>query len=280
VHDIDRLDRDTFTEKYLVPNRPILVRGALSGWAVRPPWSLGALTDRFGDQRVPLYDTLFSLQNVTTFGRYVELYTGGRGQGVPPYLRWFSRQNDRPLFWADAAFAELRGDWAMPAWLPEADYVFPRCPGRLDATIDSLPAKGIFICGSGGQTSLHVDPWVSDACLCQAIGTKRVIMFAPEAAEVLAAGPDVVDLDNPDRKRFPRWAEAIADFDELLRPGDAVFIPAGWFHTVLALEDSVSITWNFVHASNEDRFARFLEAGGLRDETVRHFLARKARQPA
>lgn len=262
----------TFADDFLKPGLPVLVRDALEGSRWVPPWDLSVLTERFGEHQVPLYDTLFSLRGLSTFRHYVERYTGDAVVGgEPPYLRWFARQSPERLPWADTAFAELEDEWSMPEWLPESDYVFPRTRTTVDATRDPFPAKGLFVCGRGGRTRLHVDPWGSDACLCQMTGTKRVIMFAPDAEDLLSADGAVVDLDHPDEDTFPRWHEAQPDFDEVLHPGDAVFIPAGWYHTAIALEDSVSITWNFVHEMNRTRFDRYLRSGGADDPAVKYF---------
>jgi hypothetical protein len=71
----------------------------------------------------------------------------------------------------------------------------------------AIPAKGIFICGSGGRTRLHVDPRVNDACLCQAAGNKRFIMFAPEAGSLLSDGErGVVNPRPAGRPRVPALA--------------------------------------------------------------------------
>ncbi|MEO3928550.1 cupin-like domain-containing protein [Micromonosporaceae bacterium B7E4] len=267
------LGRDTFVDGFLRPGRPVLVRNALAGWPVATPWDLESLTRRFGDRPVPLYDTLFALNGYSTFRDYVAKHTGAAVSGIPPYLRWFARQNQANLPWADAAFAELAAEWTMPDWLPDSDYVFPRTVGPVSAARDPFPAKGLFVCGRGGRTRLHVDPWASDACLCQAVGSKRVTMFGPDAAALLSAGDAVVDLDHPDDRVFPRWREAVPVFEEVLQPGDAVFIPSGWYHMAVALTDSVSITWNFVHRTHGPRFARYLRSGGADDLTVRYFLS-------
>jgi hypothetical protein len=84
----------------------------------------------------------------------------------------------------------------------------------------------------------------------------------------------VVDPDHPDDGRFPRWRQARPELDEVLEPGDAIFIPAGWYHTAVALTDSVSITWNFVHEIHERRFTSYLRGGGAADPTVAFFRAR------
>jgi hypothetical protein len=269
-----RLDAATFAREHLGPRRPALVRGGLAEWELPPPWPLSWLTERFGGYRAPVYDTLFSLTGVSTFRAYVERFTGDAVERVPPYLRWFARQGPERLPWADEVFAALEGSWSQPSWLPDTDYVFPRTTGRVDAASDPFPAKGLFVCGRGGRTRLHADPWHSDACLCQTTGLKRIAMFAPEDAGVLTSDGAVVDLDEPDEQRFPRWREATPVFDEVLEPGDAVYIPAGWYHSAEALSDSCSITWNFVHAEHAESFERFLESGGGDDPAVSWFLKR------
>lgn len=269
---VGALDVGTFVDEFLTPGRPVLVREALAGCAWAPPWDLPTLTERFGDYRVPLYDTLFALQGLSTFRDYVAHYTGGAVTGTPPYLRWFTRQSPDRMPWADAAFTQLARDWSMPGWLPRSGYLFPASSETVDVTRDAFPAKGLFVCGRGGRTRLHADPWVSDACLCQTTGDKRVVMYPPAAGELLTTDDgSVVDLDAPDDQAFPRWREAEPAFDEVLHPGDAVFIPAGWYHTAIALDDSVSITWNFVHEVHEARFGRYLASGGDADPTVRFF---------
>ncbi|MQA94868.1 MAG: hypothetical protein GEV11_09530 [Streptosporangiales bacterium] len=250
---VDTLRSETFLTEYLVPGRPVLVRGALAGWRWAPPWDLTTLAERFGGLRVPLYDTLFALRGLSTFGDYVSRHTRAAWHDEPPYLRWFSRQGPERLPWADDAFAALVEDWSVPTFLPDSGYVFPHPARAADPVRDSFPGKGIFVCGAGGRTRLHTDPWGSDACLCQAAGEKRVIMFPP------APGG------------FPLWRDARPAFDEILEPGDAVYIPAGWCHTVLALSDSVSLTWNFVHQVHAGRFTRHLAEGGAEDATVRYF---------
>jgi hypothetical protein len=73
-------------------------------------------------------------------------------------------------------------------------------------------------------------------------------MFPPDQIKNLYVGPldltpagqpiSLVDVRNPDLARFPRFAEAaaVAEVAEL-EAGDAVYIPALWWHHVEALED-------------------------------------------
>ena len=48
----------------------------------------------------------------------------------------------------------------------------------------------------------------------------------------------MVDIDTPDLETYPRFAEALeAALRAELEPGDALYIPALWWHDVLSLED-------------------------------------------
>jgi mannose-6-phosphate isomerase-like protein (cupin superfamily) len=78
-------------------------------------------------------------------------------------------------------------------------------------------------------------------------GRRRFTLFPPEQIVNLYAGPfeltpagtpvSLVDPNNPDLDRFPRFAEAMktAQMAEL-EPGDAIYIPFHWWHGVESLE--------------------------------------------
>src|SRR5882724_7645503 len=100
----------------------------------------------------------------------------------------------------------------------------------------------------GNRTCIapHFDNTENIACVVG--GRRRFTMFPPEQIRNLYVGPldltpagqpiSLVDVRSPDLSRFPRYAEAatVAEVAELA-PGDAVYIPALWWHNVEALED-------------------------------------------
>lgn len=91
---------------------------------------------------------------------------------------------------------------------------------------------------SGSATQAHYD--VADNILVQLHGTKRVRCYPPSAASSLYVFPDAhprarksqVYFDNPNWDLFPLFDDSNPVLDVVLQPGDAISIPAFWFHHV------------------------------------------------
>jgi hypothetical protein len=133
------------------------------------------------------------------------------------------------------------GSVALPIYLPgfsAANHV------RTHVTAESV-RESIWI-GNRTRIAAHFDNIENLACVVG--GRRRFTLFPPEQIKNLYVGPldltpagqpvTLVDISNPDLERFPRYAEALqaAEVAEL-GPGDAVYIPALWWHNVEALED-------------------------------------------
>lgn len=107
--------------------------------------------------------------------------------------------------------------------------------------------------GPGGHVEpLHYDPM--DGVLIQLRGAKRVRLLPPRQSANLYPFPALggalrpwfskVYLDRPD-PAFPRVARAQAAVEEVeLAAGEALYIPAGWWHEVTALGDDYVISVN------------------------------------
>jgi hypothetical protein len=113
----------------------------------------------------------------------------------------------------------------------------------LDMTRETLISLWL---GNRTHTATHWDQ--SQNLACVVAGRRRVTLFPPEQLKNLYVGPldftlagqptSLVDIDTPDLEAYPRFAEALETAQRAeLGPGDAVYIPALWWHDILSLED-------------------------------------------
>lgn len=106
--------------------------------------------------------------------------------------------------------------------------------------------------GNRTTVAAHYDVMDNIACVCA--GRRRFTLFPPDQLANLYVGPidftpagqpiSLVDLAAPDFETYPRFAEALEHAQTAeLGPGDAIFIPAMWWHHVQGL-DSLNILIN------------------------------------
>ena len=107
--------------------------------------------------------------------------------------------------------------------------------------------------GNRIRVAPHYDTKENVACC--AAGRRRFTLFPPGQIANLYPGPfeltpagtpvSMVDLAKPDLAAHPRFAEAWQSATQAeLAPGDAIYIPYGWWHGVESL-DPVSILVNY-----------------------------------
>ncbi|KAG6544344.1 hypothetical protein Mapa_014178 [Marchantia paleacea] len=100
------------------------------------------------------------------------------------------------------------------------------------------------------RSSTHYDPYHN--ILCVVAGEKKVTLWPPSAAPYLyplpihgeASNHSGVDMVVPNYNMHPLFKKAVQDAKVVtLRPGDALFIPEGWYHQVN--NTGVTIAVNF-----------------------------------
>ncbi len=98
--------------------------------------------------------------------------------------------------------------------------------------------------GNAVTTPAHFDESNNIACVVS--GRRRFTLFPPDQVANLYVGPldyaptgtpiSMVALKEPDFERFPRFRQALAAAQIAeLEPGDAIYIPALWWHHVESL---------------------------------------------
>jgi hypothetical protein len=148
---------------------------------------------------------------------------------------------------------DLRDDISIP------DYCYTSPPeNKTQATVETLtdPLLNIWLGPKGTQTPLHTDPYHN--ILCQVVGYKYIRLYSPaESEKMYPRGVDDkgvsmentsnVDLSNAEeiRSHYPDFEQA--EYVEcILGPGEALYVPVGWWHYVESLTTAISVSfwWN------------------------------------
>ena len=249
---IDRvagLPHSELVRRYIRPMRPVIVTDAIGHWRALRRWTPELFRDEYGSTEVVVDQKTHALRD------YINALLAATPEAPAPYMR----------------------NVLLDKWLPElmADISpLPRCitPNWLDSRVfparESMRTLEIYIGGAGARFPiLHYDGFHTHAWLMQICGTKRYVVYPPDQTELLyprtgieVNKSSISDLANPDLERFPLFARATPTvFD--LRPGETLFVPSRWWHTVKILSTSITISVNSANGPNWSAFVRdFIES--------------------
>ena len=255
-------------EKHLKTGSPLVIRDALTHWPAlhERPWKSPEylLKRTFGGRRlIPVeigrsYTDQGWGQNIITFREFMDgcllhgLPDEPDGQAAPSSSIGYLAQHD--LF---TQIPSLRNDISIP------DYCYtdppPPSPGTPLASKPPTPKLdepmlNAWFGPAGTVSPLHTDSYHN--VLCQVVGKKYVRLYAPTESEkvypkgVEDGGIDMsntseVDVEDVDPVRFPLFEKA--EYVEcILKAGECLYIPVGWWHYVRSLKVSFSVSfwWN------------------------------------
>lgn len=231
-------------------NSPVVLRGLVTGW---PAVQAARVSD------AALCDYLTEMGG----------HSAVRAIAAPPseggrffYNTDLTRFNFRAAKGAFGAFlSDLQRAAVMddaPAMAVQSEPIPAIMPGFIEGNpMPFLPSvePRIWI-GNRIRVAPHYDAKENIAC-CVA-GQRQFTLFPPECIADLYPGPfeltpagtpvSMVNLDEPDVQRHPRFAEAMFKAQSTtLQPGDAIYIPYGWWHGVESLSPVsmlVNYWWN------------------------------------
>jgi hypothetical protein len=270
-----------FAQDYIAKNQPVVVRGIPYEME---QWKPEALTESIGDLTAQIYGSLFDLEDIQSAAEYMEDYFGnneGDYEEDIPYVRWYSQLKDVDFAWGDDAFSAVSGFWQKPNCLSGQDLLVPLTQqgNQANPVTDRYPYRGLLLAARGARTRLHRDPFCTDAVVCQFHGVKEAALYHPSRSVELQANSDsssfggFTDVRENDLDSLSHEP----DFQGEVHPGDMIYIPHGWLHDVLVKEDSVSITWNFVHQLGSQEFKQYLSGDDYKNdsefEVLKYFYA-------
>ncbi|MBO9623787.1 MAG: cupin-like domain-containing protein [Sphingomonas sp.] len=260
IREIESVTPERFREELVSGYTPVVMRGLVRDWPAVAAGgeSVDALFAHLAgfDRGAPaeafvgppgIRGRFFYSDDLRGFN--FERRRGGFGE-LLRYLRSLIGREDAPAVYAGAV--------ETPTTLPgfaEAN------PMPLLAGLNATPRIWV---GNASTISTHFD--ASDNVACVAAGRRRFTLFPPDQVHNLYVGPldrtvagqpvSMVELNDPDFDRYPRFREALAAAQRAeLEPGDAIFIPALWWHQVEA-SGTFNVLVNYWWEDSPDAAAR------------------------
>ncbi|MEM7155808.1 MAG: cupin-like domain-containing protein [Myxococcota bacterium] len=205
--------------------RPAIFTDVIPRWHRR--WTPEYLRERYGDVEVqaclgrdrdPRPDANWQRHAITlTFGEYITRVLETES-GNDLYLIANNHNTARP---------ELQSLWEDLV-LPEGWFNEPKLAN----------GSALWVGPAGTHTPLHHD--TSNILFCQVYGRKRIVLAPPGAPALLDAADGVYSGMTAEQA----LAADLGAVEVVVEPGEALFIPVGWWHDVLALDVSVSLAIN------------------------------------
>jgi hypothetical protein len=232
----DQLSKEEFLERYYATNTPVIITGMMHDWQAIATWTPEYFKTQFGNVEVEVQvgreDDPHHEINKTQHKRkvqladYVDMVTCG-GHNNDYYMVASNRNLEKP------EFQSLLGDLN-----PLPDFLNPQAMRG--------PVK-LWFGPAGTITPIHHDQVnVLAAHIC---GRKRWRLVSPRQTPLLynyLAVFSKIDLENPDLEKYPLFKQ-VDVLDVVLKPGEMIFVPVGWWHHVKALDVSISLSFmNFV----------------------------------
>ena len=217
---------------------PLVLRSAVDHWPLVTASLDGIsgaaayLQPRYSGE--PVY-TIVGAPEIRGQFRFREDFSGlnyqARQTSLLEVLQHLAQQADPDGFAIAVQSAPLRQivqDW-------DAEHRMPFAPAGIAPTL---------WLNNRARVAPHSD--IHDNVACVVAGARRFTLFPPEQIDNLYIAPlrgapggvpiSAANLWEPDLERHPRFAEALAAATAAtLNPGDAIFIPALWWHAVESL---------------------------------------------
>jgi histone arginine demethylase JMJD6 len=168
------------------------------------------------------------------------------------YILQYLKHNvdDSPLYCFDSGYDCTSGTKGILADYSPPSY-FPYDLFSLVGEKKRPPYRWFLIGPKRSGTTLHVDPLGTSAWNTSLVGRKRWVLFPPGTPKSVAKGLDVINKGEDDEAinyfvdilpRIKAKHPEVKILELIQGEGDTVFIPGGWWHAVINLDDTIAIT--------------------------------------
>lgn len=229
---------EQFRERFLKAGQPVIITDVVPTWPASAKWHPEALMEQYCETLIKVNEYNADEVRVKMTMRDYLIYMRENKEYKPMYVFDSSFQRRAP---------GLLQDFGIPQYFWE----------DLFAALDEShrPAFRWFLMGCPRTGSpFHRDPNGTSAWNAVTHGHKRWALYPPWMARV--PGQHADDRHPNSHKWwsliYPTLAPQDKPIEFIQGPGDLIFIPSGWWHAVLNLDETLSVTQNFVNVENLD----------------------------
>jgi len=229
----DNVDRrsnisvEEFIKLYEIPNIPVILEGIGNDWNAYKAWNRNKV--------IPEYEPLFYFGSLEKKfeKKYDNYYT---------YYDHFNDISPSKIFCDDNGnqIATSGNEFNTPIYFKE---------DLFSVLGDKRPDFRWLLIGpvKSGST-FHQDPDCSSAWSVCFQGHKKFVFFPPEALPpgVTRIGDNFFPPECVVEWFIYYYNESIIPYECVIGPGEILFVPSGWWHIVLNLDETIAISHNFV----------------------------------
>lgn len=229
IDKVENISLKDFIQHYEEPGLPVVLKGLTKDWSCMNKWNFHYFKNNFGDK-------YFQAECLTLpFSDYYNYMNG-----IPKDIG-----EESSLYLFDRHFAKhaskLYNDYDVPEYFNEDLFQFIG---------DTRPDYRWVIMGpKRSGSTFHIDPNGTSAWNACVIGRKKWVMYPPGCIPPgVYPTSDNSEVTSPISvaEWFLQYYKAGSAYECVVEPGEIMFVPRGWWHTVINLDDSIAITQNYV----------------------------------
>lgn len=235
VDTVDSIDKEYFNTHYGFPGIPVLFKKAFLNWSIRTKWTFDYVDTKLNDTAAPEKKMENGELQAMTIAEYIN-------------------KGDPSLYYKTSNHLknELKDDYTTPdcfdCWYSTTKVGRPN--NRL---------SWLYVGVRNTFSELHRDIWWTSAWNYLIQGRKLWLIYPSTYSEMIGR----------DKERYNIGGKKIDSIEnDMLRPliciqesGEMVFVPGDYYHAVINLEDSISLTENFMNETNYEKVRSYFRAG-------------------